>query len=136
MKKVDNRVFMAKASKKILIVPIPHFLKEPKCKCGKPADFMGENMTCICKECISEFFKGTKLTKTPDVSIPLTRVTVLRLKFEWSVTRDRWYTIYGRSLRPKNWQNFLDKVGDMMIKDTMVLLEANYTKETKEMVIF
>lgn len=134
---VENHTFVSKKSLIISIFPLPPFLKDPKCKCGNPADFMLEDMTCMCNECLNNNLKGiTSLEKNEEISIPLTKRTVTHIKFEWSVNGGRWYTLYGRNIKPKNWDRFLPQLRTMMMRDKTLTLDADYKKETKEMVIF
>lgn len=134
---VENYTFTPRESLCITLVPVPSFLENPKCECGKPADFMLEDMICICRECLNINFKGiTSLQKNNDISIPLTKRTITQIKFEWSVNGSRWYTLYGRNVKPKNWDKFLVQLRTMMLRNKTLNLNADYTKETKEMVIF
>lgn len=134
---VENHTFMSKKSLIISIFPLPPFLKDPKCECGNPADFVLEDMTCMCNECLNSSLKGvTSLEKNEEISIPLTKRTITRIKFEWSVNGGRWYTLYGRNIKPKNWDRFLPQLREMMMRDKTLTLDGDYKKETKEMVIF
>lgn len=134
---VKNYIFIPKKSLIISIFPLPPFLKNPKCECGNPADFILENMTCVCSECLNNSLKGvTSLEENEEISIPLTRKTITRIKFEWSVNGGRWYTLYGRNIKPENWDKFIPQLITAMMRDKTLTLDADYKKETKEMVIF
>ena len=134
---VENYIFIPKKALSIVIFPLPPFLKDPKCKCGNSADFVLEGMTCMCNECLNNEFKGaTSLETNEDISIPLTRRTIVHIKFEWSVNGDRWYTLYGRTIKPRNWERFLPQLRTMILRNNTLSLNADYKKETKEMIIF
>ena len=61
IKMTDNVLFIPKESKEITLFPLPTFLKKPKCKCGKKANFLAGTMLCICSNCINEKLEGTKI---------------------------------------------------------------------------
>ena len=138
IKMAKNTIFKSKEPKMITICPLPSFLKGAKCGCGKNAKFMFKNMsTFICNGCFEKNMENcTKLVKEEDVSIPITRTTILRLKFEWSINERRWYTVYGRNLRPKNWEKFLLRIRDMIISGKLTLFDGEYKREYKELVIY
>jgi len=136
VKITKNSTFVSKTSKTVTLFPVPPFLKNPKCKCGNKTEFMLEDMSCICSECVNKPLVGVKLKTENDVSIPLTKYTIRNIKFEWSVNNDRWYTVYGRGLKPRNWNKFLVKLKDMILHDKELSLEVDYDKDKKEMTIY
>lgn len=97
---------------------------------------MLENMSCICSRCVNKPLAGIKLETEDDVSIPLTKYTIRNIKFEWSVNGDRWYTVYGRGLKPRRWDKFLVRLKDMILRDRELSLNADYDKDKKEMTIY
>lgn len=97
---------------------------------------MREDMSCVCPKCINKALVGVRLETKVDVSIPLTKYTIRNIKFEWSVNDDRWYTVYGRGLKPRNWDRFLSELKNMILHDKTLSLEADYDKDRKEMTIY
>jgi len=136
IQKAENVIFAPTTSKKITVFPIPPFLKSAKCECGNKADLILEDMAYICSKCVEGRFKNMNdFKKVEDVSIPLTTLTIFSLSFEWSVNQHRWYTIYGRNLKPKNWNRFLSKIRDVILNNRVIIIDVDYEKETKEMTI-
>jgi len=134
---VDNTLLIPKESKVITVMTLPPFLKDPKCGCGKPAEFILGDMTFTCCGCIGKGIVGSNVfMKKEDVSIPLTRVTITKMKFEWSINQNRWYTIYGRAFKPKDWDKFLAKLKGIILSGTMAIPDADYDKDKKEMTIY
>jgi len=136
VKMIENTIFVSKTSKSVTFFPIPPFLKNPKCGCGTKAQFMLEDMSCVCSKCLNKPFVGVELKKEDDISISLTEWNIRNIKFEWSVNNDRWYTIYGRSLKPRNWKRFLSELKSMILHDKELSLEVDYEKETKILLIY
>ena len=135
---VDCHSFSTKKSFSISICPLPSFLKDAKCNCGNEADFILNGIKCMCLDCLNKKFKGatTSMITFKDISIPLTKRTIVRIKFEWSVDGERWYTAYGRNLVTKDWNALLGKMRSMIINDTFIMLNADYDKEKKRLKIF
>lgn len=137
VKLVENHIYTSKKHLSIAVSSIPPFLTDPKCECGEPAISILEDMTCICVKCLNDKMNClSSLVKNSDISILLTKNTIVRIKFEWSVNDERWYTIYGRSFKPKNWNSFLSKIKDMILNNRVITMNAEYTKETKEMMVY
>jgi len=137
IQKTRNSIFTPNISKSFTFFPIPSFLNEHKCACGKKATVILDDMSCICSECVKDRFKNTnKFEMVEDLSFSLTEITIKKLRFEWSVNQERWYNVYGQNLKPKNWTKFLSKIKDMLLNGKSIILEVEYKKETKEMIIY
>ena len=135
-KMLNNYSFNSETPKKIICYPIPPFVGEVKCDCGEPTKFMNKNMQYKCFKCLNLLIGKTKLQKTLDTSIPITKRTVMKIRFEWSVNGERWYSIYGSRFKPKHWNIFLMEIRELIINKNHIMLEVDYEKETKEMVIY
>jgi len=133
---VNNKVYKSDRNIRVKVFPIPNFIKEPKCLCGKEAIAMEEEMNLICARCLQKKLE-TKvvLTSVKDMSIPLTEETIKRMRFEWSTDGDRWYYVHGKNLRPSNWDILIERIKKMVVQDAPITLEAEYRKETKELEI-
>lgn len=138
IKMADNIMFRPKKLKTITMCPIPPFLKGAKCSCGKKATVMlKDTSTFLCFDCIKEYMIDcTELVKEQDVSIPITKTTILRLRFEWSINGERWYSVYGRNIHPQNWDKFISKVRNIIIDGKMTLLNGDYEREGKKLTIY
>jgi len=137
VKRASKTIFVTEYPSEMTILTLPPFVENPKCGCGKPAEFMLDNMKFICCACIGkQIVNSNYLNKEEDVSIPITRSTVSKIKFDWSTNRSRWYTVYGRGLKPKNWDSFIVKLKDIILNDSTIMFEGEYDKENKEMIIY
>lgn len=133
---VNSYIISSNKPLTVKICPIPHFLKDAKCKCGKEAKIVFNDAGCACLECLNKMFEGTtEMVTIKDVSVPLTRRTIINIKFEWSVDGERWYTVYGRNLVTKDWNALIEKIKNMIVRDISVLLNADYDREKKQLKI-
>jgi len=136
MTSVESLRFVPNYSKEIVILPLPSFVKDPKCTCGKPASFMVD-IKPICSECLAkEYENSNELQEIPDFSLPYSKTIINKLKFEWSVNQQRWYPVWGKQLRPKDWDDLLEKIRKVILKKTTILLDADWKKDTKELIIY
>jgi len=133
---VDSYIFSVKKSFSVGVCPLPSFLKDAKCDCGNEADFILNGTNCMCLKCLNGKFDGaTSMITSKDISVPLTRRTIVRIKFEWSVDGERWYTAYGRNIVTKDWNALIGKMRSMIINDNFITLNADYDKEKKQLTI-
>jgi hypothetical protein len=137
IKRADKTIFVCKSPVTMTILVLPPFVNDAKCKCGKDAEFMLDDMNFICSDCVGkEFVHSNHMMKEEDISIPLTRITINKIKFEWSVNQSRWYTIWGRNIKPKSWDKFVAKIREIILSGKITMFEGEYDKEKKEMVIY
>ena len=133
---VMTKVFTAERKVKVSIYPIPKFVKDPTCTCGKRADYFLEDFSMICRECLNTMLKSmSKIEDKKDLSIPLSEGMIKSLRFEWS-TGNRWYTVLGKNLRPQNWKQFLKKFRTAIINNSSISVQGEYDKDTKIMTIY
>ena len=135
LSKTLNYTYKPKSKLKVCLTAIPPFISNPKCHiCGGNASYMLEDYKLMCSLCFDSVLNGiSELQKTEDTMVPLTEDTLKRMKFEWSIDRERWYSIHGSGLKPKNVKSFLLKVKESFISGKMLVVECEYEKETKSM---
>lgn len=137
LSKTLNYTYVPEKSIKVKVLPVPEFIKDAVCKsCRQPAKFMLEDMTLICQPCLEQILKSVStLEKKEDTLVPLTEETLAKIKFEWSTERERWYSIRGVGLKPKNMKSFLETIKKVFISGQFLVCEAEYNKDAKELVI-
>ena len=137
LSKTLNYTYIPEKSIKVKVLPVPEFIKDAVCKsCRQPAKFMLEDMTLICQPCLEQILKSVStLEKKEDTLVPLTEETLAKIKFEWSTERERWYSIRGVGLKPKNMKSFLEIIKKVFISGQFLVCEAEYNKDAKELVI-
>jgi len=130
---------MVKAEKqiKVTLSPVPEWLQDGKCYCGEPAKYVLSDMSLVCPVCLDKMLASNiTYQEVADVSLPLTKETIRRVKFEWAVDPDgTWYNTNGWNLKPKNWDTLLPKIRDMILNNKEILLNGDYDKTTKELTI-
>lgn len=132
---VINHTFKYQNPLIIKLCPLPPFLEGEKCSCGNKADYITKDDSCICKSCVKSSFPQNKLVSKKDVFSPITEKTIKGIKFEWSVNRDRWYTLWGRKIITENWKSLIITLKDMILKNKVIELEGEYDRDTKMMTI-
>lgn len=137
LSKTLNYTYIPEKSIKVKVLPVPEFIKDAVCKsCRQPAKFMLEDMTLICQPCLEQILKSVStLEKKEDTLVPLTEETLAKIKFEWSTDRERWYSIRGIGLKPKNTKSFLETIKKVFISGQFLVCEAEYNKDAKELII-
>lgn len=120
------------------IFPIPEWLKDATCECGKPAKFLCDDKP-TCQEhlinCLKE--RKNKLVKEKDLSVPLVMNTIRKMAFEWSTGSDKWYRVSGRNIRINgDADKFLEIIKPVLLNDEeSAPLEGEYEKEVKILTI-
>jgi len=137
LSKTLNYVYVPESVIKVKVLPVPEFIKDAVCKsCKQPAKFMLEDMTLTCQPCLEQILKSVStLEKKEDTVVPLTEETLAKMKFEWSADRERWYSIRGIGLKPKNMDSFLAAIKKVFISGQFLVCEAEYNKDKKELQI-
>ena len=133
LSKTLNYTYIPESSIKVKVLPVPEFIKDAVCKsCKQPAKFMLEDMTLTCQPCLEQILKSVSiLEKREDTLVPLTEETLAKMKFEWSTERERWYSIRGVGLKPKNMGLFLETIKKVFISGQFLVCEAEYDKDKK-----
>jgi len=133
IKVIMNKLFISEKNIKVKLYPIPNWIKNPKCQCGKKADYVLEDVSLICKKCLEDVLNvTTKLYELKDVNIPIIQETIKMLRFEWSTDKNRWYHIRGENIQPANWENFLESIKELITKNKSTLqFNAEYDKNVK-----
>ena len=135
-----NREFKSDENIHVLMYPIPDFIGEMNCSCGNKAILIINDKDYKCASCIDKILSSTKLVESSATSIPITRKTITSIKFEWSVNKERWYTLYGRGIKTNRWNYLIGMINKMVINNEDVELEGDYQpdetrKDKKKMVI-
>ena len=137
LSKTLNYTYIPESLIKVKVLPVPEFIKDAVCKsCKQPAKFMLEDMTLTCQPCLELILKSVStLEKKEDTLVPLTEETLAKMKFEWSTDRERWYSIRGIGLKPKNMKDFLEVIKKVFISGQFLVCEGDYSKDKKELQI-
>ena len=137
LSKTLNYIYVPESPIRVKVLPIPEFIKDAVCKsCKQPAKFMLEDMTLTCQPCLEQILKSVStLEKKEDTLVPLTEETLAKMKFEWSTERERWYSIRGIGLKPKNMKSFLETIKKVFISGQFLVCEAEYDKDQKALQI-
>ena len=135
MGKITNYTFKSEQSMKFLLCPIPPFLDNVDCSCGEMAIYITGDSKYKCKKCVIVNFPQNKLETNQDISSPITKKTIRDIKFEWSVSRDKWYTLWGRCIETNKWDLLLNKIKDIILNNKEIELDGEYYKERKRMVL-
>jgi len=131
---IITKVFVPTTKVNVVLYPIPTFIKDPTCKCGKPAEYLLEDMSPICHFCLDTILTVTsKLEEKPDTTIPINRATIQRLRFEWSPDKERWYAIKGASITPLHWDTFSERLKTSILEKHLLLVEGEYDKDLRTM---
>ena len=134
---VSNVVFkpIKRFSMRIFPLPPDEWVGPQKCTVceGKP-DYLQENMTPICKNCIETIMRGlNKKESSPEPSVPVTMEIVSTARFEWSVDGEKWYSIKGKNIKNERPELFLKELKKSIIEKTPMILEADYDQGAKEL---
>lgn len=134
----ENVFFKPKGEMNVVLFPIPEWLKQPKCYlCLQPAKYLLPDASPICPKCLDKMFVGanTKMREA-DTSVPITMDIIAHSRFEWSTEGEKWYSIWGKNLKPDNPELFLIKMRRAVLSGQPILIECDYEKENKTMRIY
>jgi hypothetical protein len=70
-----------------------------------------------------------------DTSIPITMEVIAHTRFEWSTDGEKWYSLMGKNIKVDRSDLFLKELKKCILESHPMNVEADYEKETKEMVI-
>jgi hypothetical protein len=132
---VQNHVFKPRKSIKVSLLPLPEWLKDPTCHiCNQRAKFLLPELNPICQKCVEGMIVGmNKKEVSTDTGIPLTKEVIAHSRFEWSTDGERWYSLWGKGIKPDNFDVFLRDLRKSLLEGSPLFIEAEYDKETKEM---
>ena len=140
VRKTVNLVYTSQANIMICLYPLPKWFENPICGCKAEAVFLIDGPigfpVPICAKCLNSKIPMIKLEEKEDVSFPMTERLVRKLRFEWSVNGDRWYSILGRNLKPNNWKVLFEKIRQIILSEGFITLNVDYKKETREMKVY
>lgn len=136
---IKNTIFKPTRSFKMAIYPLPpdEWVGKQTCSiCGGKPDFIQGDSKPICKACIKRIMNGlNKKESTTETSVPITMDIVTSTRFEWSVDGDKWYSLYGRNIKPNRPELFLKELRTSILESRPMAVEADYEKETRTMTI-
>jgi hypothetical protein len=130
--------FIPQIPVKITLAPIPTFIKDPKCACGKLGRYLIEDTTnIVCSDCLNQILKSvSKLEERLDFNIPINETTMKRLYFEWSPDENRWYSVKGENILPYNWDDFIKRMREGMLSNKPIIFsQAEYNKDLRKLTI-
>jgi hypothetical protein len=134
---VDNVFFKPSRQIVVSLLPIPEWLQNPACICGQSAKYLLEDATPICPKCVDRMLNSmNKKMKEIDTSIPITMDVITHSRFEWSTDNEKWYSIWGKNIKPDNPEKFVEEIRQAILDKQPILLECDYEKETKIMRVY
>lgn len=136
---ISNVIFKTKKQFKMALFPLPpeEWVGKQTCSlCNGKPDFLQEDMKPICRKCIKQLMVGlNKKESSTDTSIPITMEVIAHTRFEWSTDGEKWYSLIGKNIKVDRSDLFLKELKKSILESHPMNVEADYAKETKEMVI-
>lgn len=134
----ENIFFKPKGEVTVGLFPIPEWLKQPKCYlCPHPAKYLLVDASPICSKCLDTMLVGTNVKmREADTSVPITIDIISHSRFEWSTDGEKWYSIWGKNLKPDHPELFLIEMRRAVLSGQPILVECDYDKENKAMRIY
>jgi hypothetical protein len=124
-----NNEFKSDNPLKVILSPIPPFLEGIKCDCGIPATILINDNIYKCNNCTKYIIPITKLHQNSDTTLPITIQTIKRMKFEWSTTEEKWYTLYGNRIETKHWDVLINNIKNMIFNKKIIEINGEYSQD-------
>jgi hypothetical protein len=118
--------------------PIPEWFKDPKCTlCPNRAKYLLSDASPVCGSCVNKMMvDANRKMREADTSVPITMDVISHSRFEWSCDGEKWYSIWGKNLKPDHPDLFLIELRRAVLSNASFLIECDYEKETKTMRVY